>query len=313
MKHQILTALREMLGIHQMHWELEDQINKMRLEILSEQRRNELWNHILNDTASGVTSTKYTHCEIIVSLTSYSKRMLEAALAIESIMQQTMKANRIVLWLAHEDYKHIPQSLRMLQKRGLEIMECDDLLSYKKIIPSLRQFPEDVLITIDDDVFYSPDVLENLISAYLEAPQHIHCLRAHRVKTDANGIILPYKQWEWCVSEKGPNRRNFFTGCGGVLYPPHCLDEEVLNEPVFMKICKHADDVWLNAMALKKGTLVNIVMSNSKELEGNLFNERIQSSGLYYINVENEGLNDAQLRAIFEKYSLYEKLQKNEN
>lgn len=72
MKHQILTALRKMLGIHQMHWELADQINQTRLEILSEQRRNELWNHILNDTASRVTSTKYPDLSFnVVVLSAY--------------------------------------------------------------------------------------------------------------------------------------------------------------------------------------------------------------------------------------------------
>lgn len=37
-------------------------------------------------------------------------------------------------------------------------------------------------------------------------------------------------------------------------------------------------------------------------------NRRVQSSGLYHINVENENLNDVQLKAVLEKYSLYKKL-----
>lgn len=306
MKQKILNLLRKLLGIPQIQWELAEL--KQNQLIKSEYRQFQLWEHILHDTESGITSKKYANADIIVSLTTYGRRMKEAALAIESIMQQTTKANRIVLWLAHEDYKHIPQSLRILQARGLEIMECDDLLSYKKIIPSLIQFPDDVIITIDDDVFYSPDALENLISAYLEAPQHIHCLRAHRVKTDANGIILPYNQWEWGVSEPGPNRRNFFTGCGGVLYPPHCLDEEVLNESVFMKICKHADDVWLNGMALKKGTLVSKVLTRNPNGEDYVLNERAQADGLFQINMRNQMLNDIQLKDVFTKYSLYNKM-----
>lgn len=311
MKQKILNTLRKLFGIPQMQWQLNQlQSNQM---TKSDYRQFQLWDQILHEQEPGVTNDKYSDATVTVSLTTYGRRMKEAALAIESIMQQTMKANRIVLWLAHEDYKHIPQSLRMLQARGLEIMECDDLLSYKKIIPSLRKFPDDVIITIDDDVFYSPDALDNLVSAYLEAPQHIHCLRTHRVKTDANGIILPYNQWEWGISEPGPNRRNFFTGCGGVLYPPHCLDEEVLNESVFMKICKHADDVWLNAMALRKGTLVSKVLTRNPNGEDYVLNERAQADGLFQINIRDQMLNDRQLKDVFTTYSLYDKIKGKED
>jgi hypothetical protein len=308
MKQQILTALRKIFGIHQMHWTLSDQINKMRLEILSEQRRNELWDHILNETNPGVSSTKYADCDIIVSLTSYSKRLLEVALTIESIMEQTMKANRIVLWLAHEDYKHIPLSLKRLQARGLEIMECDDLRSYKKLVPSLKQFPEDVIITIDDDVFYNQDILERLISAYIEEPKVIHCARAYQIETNSDGSILPYNQNKKTAPIRVPGQQNMFVGCGGVLYPPHSLDDEIANEKVFMDICKYADDIWFYAMALKQGTKISRIASNCPNGEDFVFNQRVQSEGLYYINVENKNLNDMQFNAVFDKYSLKELL-----
>jgi len=81
-------------------------------------------------------------------------------------------------------------------------------------------------------------------------------------------------------------------GSGGVLYPPHCLDEEVLNREVFMDICKYADDVWFFAMALKKGTQISKVFSAVPNGEDYQLNRRVQSSGLYHINVENENLND---------------------
>ena len=308
MKQQILTALRKIFGVHQMHWALTDQINKMRLEILSEQRRNQLWEHILKDTESGVTEVKYSDCDIIVSLTSYSQRMLEAALTIESIMEQTMKANRIVLWLAHDDFKHIPLSLKMLQNRGLEIMECDDLKSYKKLVPSVKQFPEDVIITIDDDVFYNQDILERLITAYLEEPEVIHCSRAYQLEIKPDGSSFPYNQNKKTAAVGVSGAQNMFVGCGGVLYPPHSLDGEVVNNEVFMDICKYADDIWFYAMALKQGTKISRIASNCPNGEDFVFNQRVQSEGLYYINVENKNLNDMQFNAVFDKYSLKELL-----
>jgi len=75
-----------------------------------------------------------------------------------------------------------------------------------------------------------------------------------------------------------------------------------------MDICKYADDVWFFAMALKKGTQISKVFSAVPNGEDYQLNRRVQSSGLYHINVENENLNDVQLKAVLEKYSLYKKL-----
>ena len=287
-----------------MSMQTSEQTNK----ILCESRRNQLAYNILHETASGISDTKYSNNNIIVSLTSYGRRLQDVAFAIESIMQQTMKANRIILWLAHEDYKHIPQSLILLQKRGLEIEECDDILSYKKIIPTLLKFPQDTIITIDDDAFYDYDVLERLITAYQKSPQYIYCCRAHKMKIANDGTLKPYMEWDWVVSEEGPDVLNFFTGCGGVLYPPHSLDEEVLNESVFAEICKFADDVWLNAMALKKGTRVSKVVTRKLSGEDFLSNDIIQDMALNKINTLGNVLNDSQIKTVFNKYSLYNKL-----
>jgi len=74
-----------------------------------------------------------------------------------------------------------------------------------------------------------------------------------------------------------------------------------------MDICKYADDVWFFAMALKKGTQISKFFSAVPNGEDYQLNRRVQSSGLYHINVENENLNDVQLKAVLEKYSLYKK------
>lgn len=75
-----------------------------------------------------------------------------------------------------------------------------------------------------------------------------------------------------------------------------------------MKICKHADDVWLNAMALRKGTLVSKVMTRIPNGEDFVLNEPAQADGLFQINIRDQMLNDVQLRDVFTTYSLYEKL-----
>ena len=160
-------------------------------------RRHQLIDHILHDTQSGITKDRYTDHEIIVSLTSYGTRIHEASLAIESLMQQTMKPNRIVLWLDNSfEGKKLPQALLRQKKRGLEISFCPDIQSYKKLIHQMRQTPKDAIITADDDILYDFDVLEHLILAYLNNPRMIHCCRVHKIGINAGGALLPYEKWE---------------------------------------------------------------------------------------------------------------------
>lgn len=264
---------------------------------------------VLHSTEKGITEFKYCEHDIIVSLTTYGKRINDAAITIASIMEQTMKANRIILWLDYSFKKqHLPISLQLLQKRGLEIKYCSDIKSYKKLIPAIKEFPEEIIITIDDDLIYDYDLLEHLIVAYLNNPQYIYCHRMHKIKLNkSNNSIQPYFNWEWESEDMEASHLVFPTGGGGTLYPPHSLDEEVTNEDVFFSICRYADDIWFKAMALKKGTKAQRVFS--RKPNSYIVNEAVQNEGLITIN-GNNNMNDIQLKAVFSKYNLYNKINK---
>lgn len=79
---------------------------------------------------------------IIVSLTSYPARIAGIAQMLESIYSQTRKADKIVLWLAEEQFPNrdddLPDDLRKLQfEDKLEVRWCDDLKPHKKSIKDI--------------------------------------------------------------------------------------------------------------------------------------------------------------------------------
>lgn len=269
------------------------------------QKRFLLEQNILYSSEVGTTSKKYCDHDIIVSLTTYGKRIYDVAFTIESIMEQTMKANKILLWLDYSfQNKALPNSLNNLKNRGLEICFCEDLLSYKKVIPTLKKYPNDVIITIDDDILYDYDVLERLILSYLDNPSYIHCLRHHRMKFDKLGNLLPYMRWEFASKDDNLSFKNFFTSGAGTLFPPRSLDENVLDETTFLSICKFADDIWLNVMAMLKGTFTKQCYSRDKNSMEGVENESVQDIALANKNV-TLGQNDIQIKAVFEKYGIY--------
>jgi len=257
----------------------------------------------LTSTNPGIADENYfSSSRVVVSLTTYGKRLWDVYLAIESIMQQTVKPNIIILWL-DTDLKNadLPSTLQNQMKRGLQIRYCKDIKSYKKLIPALHSFPEDIIITIDDDVLYSYDMIERLLSAYRKDPHFIYTNRMHRICLKKDHSIEKYKNWEFACEKTDDSVLNFPTGCGGVLYPPHSLSSEVMNEDVFLKICPTGDDIWFKAMSLINGVQCRRVNTHNPYWHTI---SRLQNDGLFHQNVD-EGKNDVQIERVFSKYNIY--------
>lgn len=210
-------------------------------------------------TKSGITENK-RKVRLVVSLTSYPARINTVYQTIKTLLNQTLKPDKLILWLAEEQFpgKSLPENLTELNKFGLEIKWCEDIKSFKKLIPVLKEYPEDIIVTADDDIFYPANFLESLYNQYLKYPQYIHANRAFLIKKDK------YKNSEFVMKSRGyaydetyfPSCHNEFMTGYGTLFPPHCLDKEVLNSNIFMKLTPTKDDLWFWRMAVKKGTKV---------------------------------------------------------
>ena len=280
-------------------------------EIRVQQKIDYLRDKTLNSKEAGISNEKYADFEIIVSLTSFGKRIYDVHLAIESIMQGTLKPNRIVLWLSEQEFggKTLPKTLEMQRKRGLDIRFCEDVRSYTKLIPALQTFPEACIITIDDDLIYEYDIVERLVNSHRKNPKDICACRIHKIALDENGKPESYLKWKWGVDEYGDSKSLYFpTGVGGVLYPPQCFTEEVFNKYVFMDICPYADDVWFYAMGQLNGT--NVTHTYTNKPGGYFWN--LPSSAIEALSARNTNeedcYNDVQIKAVFEKYKLYERI-----
>ena len=194
--------------------------------------------------------------QIILSLTSIPARFHKLHLVIESILCQSLQPDRIILWLSKKhqnknfsDIKALPQKIQKLQKRGLEIYFTKDIGPYRKLIPTLKKFPNDIIITIDDDVFYEKSVVDSLYKAYLQNGNNfVYCRRSRIIeKNKVSGYIADRLNF----SSKNNHYKLLTTGCGGVLYPPSIFSQEVFNKEVFLKLAPFEDDSWYNVMLAK--------------------------------------------------------------
>ena len=239
---------------------------------------------------------------IIVSLTSYEDRFSDLPKTIYSLLNQTLRPDRIILWLDErgDDLTTLPYEITRFIKNGLEIRFVKDIGPYTKVVYAFEEFYESIIVTADDDIYYPKNWLKYLYLSYVSNQDDIHCHRAHRVGLKY-GKILPYENWEKQVEEESARYDNFLTGAGGVLYPPKCFSNEVLREDVFLKYAPSADDIWLWVMALVHGKKIRVVKNHYKTLiSTNLFRQ-IFGKTLYSVN--KDGQNDIQLNNLMKFYS----------
>ncbi|WKJ88632.1 hypothetical protein QZJ86_11415 [Methylomonas montana] len=241
--------------------------------------------------------------KIIVSLTTYPKRLNVVHLAIESLLNQTIKPCKIILWLSGDEISEfsVPLSIKKLVRRGLEIRFMNgNLKSYKKLIYSIEEFPDYNIITCDDDAIYPSWFIDGLYAKHNEFP---HCVVAYRcalMKKKNKSLLTPYLNWK-AASGGVPSYNLFPTGVGGIFYPCGSLNSSVFQRDLFIKLAPSADDVWFKAMALINNT--KTVMAKDSCIEF-LTIEGTQDCGLWHKNVI-EKQNDKQLKNVFDYFDLY--------
>ena len=193
--------------------------------------------------------------EVILSLTSHPPRFAMLRRALDSLLRQTVAPDRILLWIADQDLAQLPNEVRQLESRGLEIRSCADLKSFNKLIPALEAFPDAFIATVDDDILYPVDLLERLVGG--SEPAVITCNRAHRIRRRPDGALAPYFQWELNVADapaREPSTDIIPIGVGGVLYPPGTLHPMFADRSMFQRLCPQGDDLWFYWCARAAGT-----------------------------------------------------------
>lgn len=242
--------------------------------------------------------------KITVSLTSYPGRIGTVHETINTLLTQTSKPDRVVLWLAESQFpnreKDLPRCLRTLEQYGLTIKWCADLKSYKKLLPSLKEYPKDLIITADDDQLYAPVMIERLLESYAKNLKCIHTILSMKMIYSGCESFTPYNTWKY-DDGFADSFDNLLMGGSGALYPPNALDKEVFNEDVFQTIAPTVDDIWFWAMATKKGTRVCHVKGGTEDML--VQNPRASmTDALWNTNIDSGSGNDAQLAAIVKRY-----------
>jgi hypothetical protein len=241
---------------------------------------NLLFNNIFNlKFLKSVNDLINLNEKIIVSLTSWKKRINLAHKPIEILINNTYKPDKIILNLAIEEFPQknleLPKSiLRLFNFNNFEIFWVyKNNNVFKKLIPTINRFKNDLIITIDDDVIYPFDLIENIIKNFIKFGSN---------KPMSFGNIYS----DWIINKTRIN--SHFGACSIVKYE---FFKEKLNE-------------------LYKETTEELVNKNIKCFDDILYTYAALINNFQYLRIKNYSIKNYVLNSKFQNYSFSENYSK---
>lgn len=260
---------------------------------------------------------KPTKEHVVVSMTSFPQAIPYAIGAIRSLLNGVVLPDKLILYLTFAQFGEagIPEELKEIAKNNpiFEIRNYDrDIRSYRKLIPALLDFPESIIVTVDDDVVYHRYMLRDLLQLHAQIPDAVLAHRARLIVADK-----PYRRWrKWrwyhfLFKRIYRSFANLQTGVGGVLYPPHSLKAEMMDVDLFTELAPSTDDIWFWAAGVANGYPVIPVPFGRNKPRGL---HKPKSLSLKTHNFLGEvDRNAAALKAILEHYPEVEQRLNNNN
>ncbi|QPK83489.1 glycosyltransferase [Corynebacterium qintianiae] len=204
--------------------------------------------------------------DTVVSLTTHGDRMSASVASIASLLMGT-ELLPVFLWLDRVDFEsEWPEGLRGLVDRGLQVRCSDGAFGpHTKYFGTFAQFAgtDTRVITVDDDMMYPRWFAQKLLNASDADPGLIVAYRAHEITFRGDQLDL-YRRWK-AVYTTAPSHRHFATGVSGVAYPPSMVEYVARQGTGFIGHAPKADDVWLNACALRSNHMVRQVFPHPRE------------------------------------------------
>jgi len=262
-----------------------------------------MWEQRAFWSSSSQASERYD--DVVVSLTSFSKRYHALPYVVASILNQTIAPRQVYVWIQKGETHLLPKELFRLEEKGLVIQEVEHLGSYSKLIHAIEILSDVNIVTADDDLIYAHDWLEGLVSEAKAGDYGVYAYCTREMKFSAPEVFASYKTWlRYPQDQLRTEKQMMPIGYGGVYYPRRAFGETVLDQSQFQKLAPRADDIWFKAQTLLNGVdSYQIPKSFGKEV----YLPFTQGSGLKKINVRLKG-NEEQAQAVFEALQLFGQL-----
>lgn len=204
-----------------------------------------------NKTYSDITKTP-----IIVNLTTWIKRDKYLPKTLEYFKKQTLKPDKIILWLSEEEYNKndLPTSIKTCIDKNLisEVRFVKKNIYCHKRQECFKEYNYCYNVFIDDDFLYKPDFLKTLITSAKKYPNCVTCYMGNKISYNGIKII---------TSPISANQSFYNAFMGGLAcFPPFIFPMEAyLYSDLRDKYVTKCDESWLRPLFIKYGIKINTV------------------------------------------------------
>ena len=149
-------------------------IKNLYMTFISEHKISKQFFQNINKKSSNIKICKVKLKEkIILTMTSWKRRISKCHKSIERLLKNTIKPYKLILNLSKEEFpkkeKQLPKTLLNLKKKYKNfkinwVYKNNNV--FKKLIPTLYKYKNDIIITVDDDVLYPNFVIEKIIKEF---------------------------------------------------------------------------------------------------------------------------------------------------
>lgn len=227
--------------------------------------------------------------KIIVSLTSYPPRIDSVYKVVESLYQQTIPADKILLYLSLDEFPKVeaelPETLtRLVGHGGFELRWVQrNLKSHKKYYYALQEYQDAVVITVDDDKIYANTMVADLIKSYQRFPYAVSA-RAARIMLRRAETLELYCKWQQGkhLEEYAdiPRMDLCALGVGGICYSASLVNEDWFDLESIGKTAANCDDLWLKYHEIINGIPVVYTKPSQNDIT-------IEGSQIYRLTDQN--------------------------
>lgn len=203
----------------------------------------------------------YNNRRVIATLTSIPSRMEYLHYTLQSLIQQTMAPDEIVLSLPHRSlrentgYKLSDKVVKLINKGKVELLPCKDYGPATKLLGVLKRemdqpvSAEPVILYFDDDTLYHLNAIENLIGNDILESGNAVCRKGSKVYKN------PWREeYGSCINMPERTQVDVAFGCGGVGVRPSFFDERVFTHEASGSF--YVDDIHISGNLKRNG--VNI-------------------------------------------------------
>lgn len=206
----------------------------------------------------GLNQAEKRDKEVIISFTSYPARFPTLHICIKSLLQQSYKPDKIILYLGDDaPEESLTENILNLVQYGLQIEHRpDNLRQHKKFFYVMQEYPDAIVICVDDDIIHEKDFVLSLMQSYWRYPSAVSSRKTHKLSINENSPTLSLKNAQTDIrTEKMPSMQ-LYAMAGLTLYPPKCMSDTAFDASLLKSDLGQSGDVWMKIMQILNGTPV---------------------------------------------------------